>query len=399
MAIRIAHITTVDSSLTHLLLNQMRSLQIEGYEVCGVSAPGEGVRQLTEAGIGHIAVPINRRLSPLADLKSLWRLYRVLRREQFSIVHTHTPKAGLLGQLAAKAAGVPIIVNTIHGFYFHDQMRALERRFYIMLEKVAALCSDTILSQNSEDVQTALREGICQPQLIKHLGNGIDVRHFNPANLHAKELPEKRRALNIPEDAFVVGFVGRLAARRKGFLDFLAAAQIISQQYPNARFLIAGDTDHGKPDAVEPEAAKDYGVWDKCVFVGHRALDEMPLLYGSMSVLVLPSLFEGVPRAVMEAAAMKIPVVATNVKGNREAVEHGTNGTLVPLGDVQALASAIMDLLTDREKATRMGEAGRCLALAHFDEQKVFATIKDEYTRLIQAKGLAAPDHLRFAAS
>ena len=131
---------------------------------------------------------------------------------------------------------------------------------------------------------------------------------------------DKGEVPGIPPDAPVVGFVGRLAARRKGFVDFLAAAKEIAAQLPQARFLIVGATDTGKPDAVEPSAAADYGIADRCVFLGHRANAELPLLYKRMDVLVLPSLFEGVPRVVMEAAAMGTPCVVTDVKGNREAV-------------------------------------------------------------------------------
>ena len=176
---KIAHITTVAPSLRYLLLNQLRSLQSEGWEVCGISAPGDDVAAIEAAGIRHIPVEISRNLTPFADLVSLARLVAVLRREKFTVVHTHTPKAGLLGQLAARIAGVPVIVNTIHGFYFHEHMRPAARRFYIAMEKIAALCSHSILSQNAEDMQTAIREGICAPEKIAHLGNGIDVTEFH----------------------------------------------------------------------------------------------------------------------------------------------------------------------------------------------------------------------------
>ena len=162
MRVKIAHVTTVDISLHGLLLNQMRSLHAAGYDVAGISAPGEVVPDIEASGVRHLAVPMSRNFTPLADLVSLWRLWRAMRRERFTIIHTHTPKAGLLGQLAARLAGVPIVVNTIHGFYFHEHMRPLARRFYIFMEKIAAFCSDLILSQNAEDLETAVRVGICR---------------------------------------------------------------------------------------------------------------------------------------------------------------------------------------------------------------------------------------------
>lgn len=389
--LKIAHITTIDQSLEYLLLHQLCSLQQADYQVIGISTPGPHVPTVEAAGIQHISVPITRNLTPLADIVSLWRLCRVMRRERFAIVHTHNPKPGLLGQVAARLTRVPVVVNTLHGFYFHEYMHPAGRHFYIMLEKLAARCSSVILSQNEEDIQTAIREGICPPRQIKYLGNGIDLTRFDRARLAASDLAAKRAELGLPDGAPVVGFVGRLAARRKGFLAFLAAAKQVSEQVPGARFLIIGETDHGKPDAVEPTAARDYGVEDACLFLGRQPNQELPLLYSLMDVLVLPSLFEGLPRVLMEAAAMQVPAVASDVKGNREAIEHNRNGLLVPFGDVAALTDAIVAILGDSGRARAMGEQGRRLAEERFDEQLVFAKVKAEYARLLREKGLPAP--------
>jgi glycosyltransferase involved in cell wall biosynthesis len=386
--IKVAHITTIDLALRILLLHQMRSLKEAGYEVAGISTAGPYVPDLEAAGIRHINVPMTRNITPLADLVSLWRLYRVLRKERFTIVHTHNPKPGLLGQLAARLAGVPIVVNTVHGFYFNDYMAPANRRFYIFIEKLAALCSDLILSQNDEDRQTALREGICTPRKIQLLGNGIDLTEFNPDRFSVEEVQQKKQACGLPLDAQVVGFVGRMAARRKGFLDFLKAGQILAGQNQKVWFLVAGETDEGKPDAVTRAAAADYGIADRCVFLGNLPPEELPLIYKLINVLVLPSLFEGVPRVVMEASAMGVPAVASDVKGNREAVVAGRNGLLVPYGAPTALAAAIMKILTDPEKARQMGEEGRLIALERFNELKVFEKVQAAYAQLLQEKGL-----------
>ena len=387
---KIAHVTTVAASLRMLLANQMCSLREAGFEVVGISSPTSLAENREVAGARHIAVPISRNLTPFADLLSLFRLWRVMRRERFTIVHTHTPKAGLLGQLAARLAGVPLIVNTVHGFYFHENMRPMARRFYILMEKVAALCSDRILSQNAEDVETAVREGICSREKITVLGNGIDLARFDSASVPADELARLRSRYDLPAGAPVVGFVGRLAAKRKGFADFLAAAREIAAAQPECRFLIVGEADHGKSDAMQPSAAADFGIAERCIFAGFRPNEELPAFYKLMSVLVLPSTFEGVPRAVMEAAAMGVPAVATDVKGNREAIEVETTGLLVPLGDVPALSAAILRILEDHELAARMSREARRMAAQRFDEQHVFAKVKSEYARLIAQKEIAA---------
>ena len=190
---KIAHVTTVGVSLYGLLLNQMRSLRQEGYEVVAISSPSSFAAAIEAAGIRHIGVPITRKITPVADLVSLWRLWRVMRRERFTIVHTHTPKAGLLGQLAARLAGVPLVVNTVHGFYLHSGMNPVARRIYLLLEKLAATCSDRILSQNAEDIEIAVRERVCRREKIKFLGNGIDLTQFNPDAISTENVAKAPR--------------------------------------------------------------------------------------------------------------------------------------------------------------------------------------------------------------
>jgi glycosyltransferase involved in cell wall biosynthesis len=389
---KVAHITTISDSIAGLLLNQLRSMQRAGYDVTAISSDGATVREIEAAGIRHIPVEMTRQITPSADLAALIRLYRVMRRERFTIVHTHTPKPGLLGQLAARIAGVPIVVNTVHGFFFHDQMSARARRFYITLETIAARCSDRILSQNQEDLQTAIAEGICRPDKIRHLGNGIDLARFSPDRIGEDEVLRRRAELGIPPGARIVGFVGRLAGRRKGFLDFLAAAGDLVRQGRPVRFLIVGDADLGKPDAISPEAARDFGVAEHCHFLGQRPNAELPALYRLMDVLVLPSLFEGIPRVVMEAAMMGVPAVVTDVKGNREAVQHGQNGLLVRLGDVPGLADAIATLLDDPARLSAMSQTCRRTARERFDERHVFETVLSEYAHLLSARGLISPE-------
>jgi glycosyltransferase involved in cell wall biosynthesis len=385
---KVGHITTIDLSLRYLLLNQLRYLQDAGYEVMGISAPGPYVAELEAAGIRHLAVPMTRSFTPGADSVALARLVRTIRRERFDIIHTHNPKPGLLGQVAARLAGVPLVVNTLHGFYFHDGMAARRRRFYIAVEKVAAKCSDMILSQNREDMATALAEGICRPEQIQWLGNGIDVARFDRARVPAATLEEKRRELGLAEGAPVAGFVGRLVAE-KGILELLAASKQVAARVPGVRFVAIGPVDHDKADALTPAVAAEYGMADAWVFTGMR--NDMPELYGLMDVFVLPSHREGFPRAPMEASAMSVPCVVTDIRGCREAVAEGRNGLRVALGDVDALAAAILRVLEDRASAQAMGARGRQLALEQFDERLVFGRVRGEYERLAAVKGLASP--------
>ncbi|MCC6165859.1 MAG: glycosyltransferase family 4 protein [Caldilineaceae bacterium] len=384
---KVAHITTIDLSLRYLLLNQLCSLQAAGYEVTGISTPGPYVAELEAAGIRHLAAPMTRSLTPGQDLAALARLTRLLRRERFALVHTHNPKPGLIGQVAARWAGVPVVVNTLHGFYFHEHMRPLWRRFYIQMEKIAARHSDVILSQNREDIQTALAERICRPDQIKWLGNGIDVRRFDRRSVAQAALDASRAELGLDPARPVAGFVGRMVAE-KGLLDLLAAAQTVLAQMPDVQFLLVGPLDDAKSDALTPAVAAAYGVGEACHFAGMR--QDMPTMYALMDLFVLPSHREGFPRAPMEASAMGVPCVVTDIRGCREAVEPGVNGLLAPLRDVDALASAILMLLQDHRRAAQMGARGRQMAEARFDEQLVFGRVKAEYARLLAQKVTAS---------
>jgi glycosyltransferase involved in cell wall biosynthesis len=390
---RIAHIATIDMSLHYLLLNQLRILKQVGYEVVGISASGPEVPSIEAAGIRHISVEMTRSpFTPLLDLRALWQLYYVISQGRFDIVHTHTPKAGLLGRCAAKLAGVPVVVHTSHGLIFHERSPWYSRRFFIAIEKLAAWCSDLILSVNEEDVITVIKEGICDFSKIKVLSNGgigIDLERFDPASVSQADIAARRREVKLSDENRVVGFVGRLV-EDKGLLELFEAIHIVQNRMPKVRLLVIGPVDTEKPDAVTPDVVEEYGIADVCRFLGLR--QDLPELYSLMDVFVLPSHREGFPVVPMEASAMGIPCVLTDVRGCREVVEHGQNGLLVPFGDVDALADAIYELLTDDERAQQMGKKARCIAMERFDEQKVFEKVEAEYARLLHAKDLPVPE-------
>jgi glycosyltransferase involved in cell wall biosynthesis len=261
------------------------------------------------------------------------------------------------------------------------------RRFYVALETLAARCSDLILSQNEEDLRTAVRSGIAPASKLRLLGNGIDLRRFDPGAYPADAGRRVRAGLGIPVHAPVVGFVGRLVAE-KGLQDLLEAARLVRAGLPEVRFLIVGGADPEKPDAMTPEAAQARGGLPDCIFAGVR--QDMPEVYLAMDVFVLPSHREGFPRAPMEASAMKVPCVVTDIRGCRQVVAPGRNGLLVPPHDGETLAATILRLLRDPVLSRRLGEEGRRRALLDFDESRVFATVLREYERLLREKGLKA---------
>ena len=377
---KVAHVTTVDMSLRYLLLNQMAYLREQGYDVTGVSAAGDSVQAIEAAGVRHVPVPLTRAYSPTADLRALGELVRVFRRERFDLVHTHTPKAGLLGQWAAKLAGVPVRVHTIHGLYLPADLTRLKRRLFVGLERLTMSPSHRNLSQNPEDVPTAIRERISPADRIELIGNGIDLSAFDPGG----HPPERRRAtrarLGLDARHVVVGTVARFVAE-KGYRELLDAARVVARQVSDVRFLLIGPSQPEKADALHPGIIEEMGLSGTVSYLGHR--DDVADLYAAMDLHALPSYREGFPRAPMEAAAMGIPSVVSDVRGCRQTVDHGVTGLIVPPKNVGALADALLELIRNDAKRADFGRTAREKALAEFDERLVFRKVADVYEQLL----------------
>jgi glycosyltransferase involved in cell wall biosynthesis len=386
--VRVAHVTTVDMSLRYLLLHQLGAIRQAGFEVTGVSAPGPHTEALRRAGVRHLPVPMTRSFSPLRDLIALVALVRAFRHERFTLVHTHTPKGGLLGQYAALIAGVPLRVHTIHGLYFPAHASSRLRSVFALIERVTMAFSAHNFCQNPEDVTRAIELGICKKERIELIGNGIDLTEFDPARYSASRREAIRRALGLNPEHLVVGAVGRLV-REKGYVELLQAAGRVRRVFPNVRFLAVGGSELDKPDAVTPALASEMGVADVVQFLGHR--DDVADLYAIMDLFVLPSHREGFPRAPMEAAALGVASVLTDIRGCRETVAHESTGLLVPVKDQEALASAIIALLQDEPKRRRFGVAARQKAIAEFDEHRVFERVLAGYRRLLAQQGITLP--------
>jgi glycosyltransferase involved in cell wall biosynthesis len=379
---RIIYVTTVDSTVRFLLLDQMRHLQQTGYQVSAVCAPGPWTEEISAAGIAVNPVDLRRRISPLADLAALAALVRHFRAVRPHLVHTHTPKANLLGRLAARLAGVPVVVATEHGFYFYG-MNGFRRRFWAWLAWLGARWSDRIFLINAEDMETARREGICRPGQSIHLagGVGVDLDRFVPDS----SVAAARAALSLPVDALVVGMVGRLTFE-KGYDDFFRAAVTVHQALPQARFLVVGPAD-SQEEAEFRHLVESLGLAAVVTFAGMRT--DMPAIYPAMDLVCLPSRREGLPVVLMEAAAMGLPSVASDIRGCRDVLDDGVTGLLTPPDDAKSLAAAILALLADPKRRQRMGQAARRRAEAMFDQRLVFARVESEYRRLLAAKGLA----------
>jgi glycosyltransferase involved in cell wall biosynthesis/ribosomal protein S18 acetylase RimI-like enzyme len=384
---RVAHVTTVDLTLRFLLLPQLRRLRAEGFEVTGISAPGPWSGELEAEGIRHIAWPhASRAWDPGRDARAFGKLLSVLRRERFDVVHTHNPKPGVLGRVAARLAGTPVVINTVHGLYATPQDRPSKRLPVLAAERLAALFSDLELYQSEEDLRWARRIGVVRPSRSILLGNGTDVGWFDPKAVPSARRAEIRRELGLAEDAVVVTTVGRLVAE-KGYRELFAAARSVRSRRPDVRFVVVGAPDADKADAIS--GGEIERVREDVVVAGWRS-DVRDVLSAS-DVFVLPSWREGVPRSAIEAAATGLPMVLTDIRGCREVVRDGVEGLLVPPRSAPDLAAGISGLVDDPALRERMGRAARTRAEERFDERRVEDTILAAYRRLLRRRGLPGP--------
>lgn len=381
--VKLAHLTTVDLSLRYLVLPQLEAGVAAGWDTIGISAPGEHVPVVEEVGVRHIPLPTSTRGWALRDdLRAARDLWRILRRERIDILHTHNPKPGLYGRILGRLAGVPIVVNTVHGLYATEDDRLAKRAVVYVLEAVAARFSDAELVQSAEDVALMTRKHISPAHRTFRLGNGVDLERFNAANVAAAERAAIRRELGIDDGQIVVGTVGRLVAE-KGYPELVDAAAQLDDRFA---FLAIGPDDPDKADALGADFASraaDAGVR----LLGMRT--DVERLYPAMDVFVLPSHREGFPRAAMEAAASSLPVIATDIRGCREVVVDGENGRLVAVGNPAALASAIREVAADPVQREAMGLASRRRAEEFFDERHVVHTVFATYHGVAQRKGVA----------
>ncbi len=386
--LRIAIVASVDTTIHALLAAQVRALEEAGYDVRCLCSPGSSREVLIDEGFTMVDVPIQRRISPLVDLRALWRMFAYFRRESISIVHTHTPKASLLGQLAAWLAGVPVIVNTVHGFYFHDHMSPMRRRFYVLMERIAARFTSMMLCQNPEDVETAVQRHIVPRARVRLLGNGVPLERFDPSRFDETKQNGKRAELAIPSDAVVVTIIARLV-REKGILELLEAMRGIMQRHPHVHLMMIGPAEPQKADAIGLDVMASGDDDPRVHWLGHR--DDIAELLSCTDVFALPSWREGFPRSAIEAAAMVIPIVATDIRGCRQVVTDGVNGFLVPLRDTVALERAIERLVDDPEFRSRLGLAGREKALREFCERRVCEIVVDTIREQIAQAQLNDP--------
>ncbi len=376
---RVLHVHTlpvVSGSGINTFLS-MRGLDPARWEASLACAPGGRLEDLVrESGMAFVPVPdLVQPVDPLRDLRAALALRRVIRSGGYDLVHTHNSKAGFVGRLGAHWAGTAKVVHTVHGFAFHDQEPPARRALFRFLERRAARWCDHMIFISRPLQDWAGRERIVCPGGQSVIYSGIEPERFAPAG------PDERAALRdrwgLPRDAPVAGIVSKLW-EGKGHDTLLGALAGLRRRLPGARLLVVGE---GELRPRLEALATELGVREAVVFTGF--LQDVRPAVGAMDVSVLPSLFEGMGRVLLEAMAMGLPVVASRVGGIPDVVDDGVTGLLVPPGDGPALTRALETMLTDGALAARMGAAGRARVDERFGARAMAASIEKVYLDLL----------------
>lgn len=306
-----------------------------------------------EKSVKLILVPeLGRNINPIADVRALWKLYRIIRRGRYHIVHTHSSKAGVLGRIAAKLAGTPLIVHTLHSLVFHEYQPWIVNRTWWLVKKICAPMTDHFLSVSSIIVRKAVAAGIDRPGKFTTVYSGMELDWFLNSEADGAAV---RREFGIPAEAPVVGKIARLFPL-KGHDQLMDAAPEIVRRVPNVRFFLVGD---GILNDYLRERARSAGILDNFVFAGLIRRERIPEMLAAMDVVVHTSLREGLARVLPQALAMGKPCVSFDIDGAPEVILDGETGYLVKPYDNQTLANRIATLLADPELRARMGAQGR----------------------------------------
>lgn len=354
-----------------------RGLVERGHHVTLLTGPtcgpeGKLLEKYCIPGLRIVEEPtLVREISPWTD----WRCYRRLRQffaaERFDVVHTHSSKAGIVGRVAARRAGVPLVMHTVHGQAFHPYQSALKNALYIALERFAARHCDRILAVAQAMVDQCVAAKVAPREKYAVNYSGMELQPF----LEARPDPELQKQLGLPPGAPVVGKIARLF-ELKGYEYLIEAAPAVAAAIPDVRFLVVGDGPHGP---AYRQRIAELGLERHFVFAGLVPPYEVPRYTALMDILVHLSLREGLPRTVVQGLASGKPAVGFPLDGTPEVILDGRTGLLCPVGDTAAVAAALVRLLRDPEERLRLGMAGRELVRARFDWRTMAAQIEQEY--------------------
>ncbi len=384
--IRLCIVVTIPETINAFWGKQLNFLQKNGYEITLVAAEPSNDRenafiQNLPAGIRYETVAMTRVVKPWQDLKAFLRIYRILKKGRFDIVQYVTPKASLLGSLAARLAGVPVRLYLMWGLYYVTQT-GFRKFMFKTFEKITCRCSTAIAPDSKGNCKFAVEEGLCKADKISVVGqgsaNGVDVDVFDPEKL--KDTGRNiRKQLNIPDAAIVFGCVAAIVGD-KGINELIEAFVEISKSNRDAYLLYVGQT--AEKDPIKEANLKILSNHEKIIALGWQR--EPQNYMAAMDVFVLPTYREGFGVVNIEASAMALSVISTDVPGPRESIVDGRTGLLVPARTVEPLILAMQKLLDDRDLACELGRAGRQRVMENYEQKMLWNKILEHRKSLLR---------------
>ncbi|MCD6329730.1 MAG: glycosyltransferase family 4 protein [Candidatus Cloacimonetes bacterium] len=373
--IRICHVQLLPllSGVQNMMINLLDHLVRNEYDITVISATnGPMIEKLHEMGIRHVAIPNLIQKINVYDIRIFVQFYKFFRKERFDIVHTHSSKTGFIGRIAAKLAGVKIIIHTIHGFPFHPYQSKPVRLFYQNLERIAGIFCDTAVSVNSFERELAIRKYLIKKKKIVTIYNGI--RGLVSHN------PIKRMELGIDDNNIIVGSVSRFS-EQKNILNLIKVAIDIVKNEQNITFIFIGDGEYFNQAL---QLVREAGVEANIRLIGWKSNVED--WYDLFDIVVLYSKWEGLSLTILEAMSMKKPLIASDIKGNNELIIDGQNGYLIKIDDHKDLTKKIHTLSKDTLTQNKFGAESYKIFLENYTLDRFAGSYKVLYQKLIKKK-------------
>ena len=315
---------------------------------------------------------LRREVSIINDIRAFLYLYKLIKKENFTIIHTHSSKAGFLGRIAAMLNKTPIVIHTIHGFAFHDYMNSFKKNIFIYLEKLSAKWTHGLVTVSNLNKKKVVDLGIAPIEKLKNIYSGIDLTLFiNEKN------DQFRKELNLDSNHLLLGSVGRLS-NQKDPITMIEAFLIVSKNFPNAHLTLVGDGELRDEILIKIDQLQLNG---RVHLTGNK--NDPWKIYHSLDLFIMSSIYEGLGRSITEALSCGVPVVCTSVEGVPEIVRDNETGILVPPKDPSALATGIIKSLNDMDNARKMAEEGRKFVNENFDVKKMVDDIDTLYDTLL----------------
>lgn len=380
---KIIRITTVPLALRNLLRGQMKYMSVNGFEVVMISADGAGYKEVLEnEQCRYIIVPMTRKITPLQDLKCLFQLYRILSKEKPAIVHTHTPKAGLLGMIAAALCGTKIRIHTVAGLPLMTE-HGLKYQLLKFIEKLTYRAALQVWPNSNSLYRYILDHKMARPGKLKviHKGssNGIDLQRFNKGNLDPFILNRIKQEIQFNVTSRYLLFIGRLVTD-KGIGELVKAFSGIQQKHPDLKLILVGNYEH-ELDPLKPDIIKEIQTNPAIIDVGWSEHGEYYM--DIADVFVFPSHREGFPNVVLQAGAMDLPVICTRIPGNVDIVDDGVTGLIFDPGNESQLAEKIIYALNNKNALSTMARSLKEKIYNDFGQEKIWESILEEYNTLL----------------